>query len=404
MPLLANHEIAAGSILCASNTAALLTNAQTSGDMIATCVNNTDMNFIRPSDVATNLKLSITQAGTISSSWRLEWAISQPLHEVRALQMPVYFSTDAPGSLGNLLFISNSGAFANQYNYGPWTIAPNVCRKGWNLVTLDINKPTGSGGAPTRTMTVTNLRMNITIPAGYVGDFYFCPIYKNKYNRPKVCIGFDDALAPSAWTDGASYMLARGVKGYWCPPTAQLDTTGVTTAQLQTLHAAGWSIHNQTVSDTVLTGLTSTQVKGIVSQAQATLNDKGLTYGSRTICYPTGAVDDTVIQAVSELGYSGGGIVRQQVESHWDGVSQPMRLNRTNINVSTLGQMTALIDQAVDLGGYIVFFVHDLVGTPSAATFQGVVDYALRLRESNVLDIVSLQALLDELQRPRRQR
>ena len=94
----------------------------------------------------------------------------------------------------------------------------------------------------------------------------------------------------------------------------------------------------------------------------------------------------------------------------WDGFGQNFGIYRRTLDNTVYATNKASIDQAIKYGTACIFFGHNInVTGPNSSTisitdFRSTIDYALRLRDSNVLDIVSLQDLIDGIGAARRRR
>lgn len=254
-------------------------------------------------------------------------------------------------------------------------------------------------------MSLTHLRWVLTIPAGWTGDVYIGPIYKNRMNKPRVAIGFDDGAYSSQWTLGAQYMRARHIPGYFAPAVVQIDAGGVTTAQLQTLHSEGWSIHNHTYNHVDLTTVDDDAGTAEILSAQRWLNSKGLIRGAATLVYPTGANNAHVQDLCQSLGFNHARTVRTATERTWDGFEQPMNISAINIGGTSLSTLKSHVDDAIKFGGTAVFYAHAIDGVSlTQATFEGLIDYVTRLRDSNIIEVLSLQGLIDSQKSLRKER
>ena len=102
--------------------------------------------------------------------------------------------------------------------------------------------------------------------------------------------------------------------------------------------------------------------------------------------------------------------MRPQPDKLWDGFEQPRRINRWNTDQSfSLAQLKAAVDTCVKFGASVVFYSHAILDGATGSntervTYLGLVQYVARLAAGNVLDVVTLQGLIDGLTNPRRKR
>lgn len=402
-----NYQVTAGTLWLDAQTSALTTNAKgNGGTAVVTCTDNTDPTYIRPTSATKSLKLDVTTGGT-QTFWNIDWTIDETLTPLSNFSFAVWTNiTDFTGwSCG--LFLSKAATFADRYNYGPVAVAPNAARTGWNTFTLHRGTPSSVTGTPALTDTFTRVRLQFVIPANATGTWYIGPVYKNSYNRPKIVFSFDDQDA-SQYADGYQVLDTYGLPGSQCVQTS--FTGGLTVAQFNEMKADGWSFHNHSQTHPNLTGLTVAAAKEEMRLAQAWLDNNGFTYGRTTVVFPNGATNDAIDVAMGELGYTHGAIVRKQLDKLWDGFEQPRRINRWNTDQSSsLATLTGVVDDAIKFGSAVVFYSHAILDGATGSntervTYLGLVQYVARLAASNVLDVTTLQGLIDGMNFPRRKR
>ena len=402
-----NYQVTAGTLWLDAQTSALTTNAKgNGGTAVVTCTDNTDATYIRPTSATKSLKLDVTTGGT-QTFWNIDWTINETLTPLSNFSFAVWTNiTDFTG-WGCGLFLSKAATFADRYNYGPVSVAPNAARTGWNTFTLHRGTTSSVTGTPALTDTFTRVRLQFVIPANATGTWYIGPVYKNSYNRPKIVFSFDDQDA-SQYTNGYQVLDTYGLPGSQCIQTS--FTGGVTVPQFLEMKADGWSFHNHSQTYPNLTELTVAAAKEEMRLAQAWLDNNGFTYGRTTVVFPNGATNDAIDVAMGELGYTHGAIVRKQLDKLWDGFEQPRRINRWNTDQSSsLATLTGVVDDAIKFGSAVVFYSHAILDGATGSntervTYLGLVQYVARLAAGNVLDVVTLQGLIDGLTNPRRKR
>lgn len=402
-----NYQVRAGDLWLNSKISELTVNAKGNGGTATVVVtDNTDAAFIRPAGAVNSLKMEVTVSGT-QTFWNFDWTINESLVNLGRFSFAYWTNvTNFTGWIMTVL-VSELSNYSNRYNYSPVTVAPNSARTGWNTVTLDRATPSSTTGSPNIANTFTRVRIQMVIPADAIGTWYFCPVYKNGYNRPKVVFSFDDQDS-SQYENGFEVLDAHGLPGSQCIQTG--FGGGLTVEQFREMQAAGWSFHNHSVDHTNLTSVSLAAAEAEVVEAQAWLNDNGFTYGQNTIVYPNGATNDALDALWPSLGYTHGAIVRSQIEKHWDGFEQPFRINRQNTDQSfSLATLKSRVDDCIKYGGYEVFYSHAILDGATGSntertTYAGLVPYVARFRDANILDVPPLQGLIDGMTNPRQRR
>lgn len=402
-----NYQMTAGTPWLDSQVSALTVNAKgNGGTAVVTCTDNTDATYIRPVGAAKSLKLDVTTGGT-QTFWNIDWIINESITPLSNFSFAAWTNvTDFTGwVLG--VFVSEASNYANRYNYAPVTVAPNVARTGWNTFKLHRGTPASVTGSPAITNTFTRVRFQFVIPANATGTWYIGPVYKNSYNRPKVVFSFDDQDA-SQYANGYQVLDSYGLPGSQCIQTS--FTGGLSVSQFNEMKAKGWSFHSHSQTHPNLTTLTVEAAKEEMRLAQAWLDDRGLTYGRQVVVFPNGATNDAVDTAMGELGYTHGAIVRPQLDHVWDGFEQPRRLNRWNTDISfSLATLKGAVDDAIKYGSTQIFYSHAILdgatgSNTERSTYAAFISYVARLAAGNMIDVPTLQGLIDGMTNPRRKR
>lgn len=399
MPLTKNYEISSGSMLCDSRLSQVTRNG--SGNAVFTITDSTSPEHLRPAGIDNAIVLDVTGAPTGANAiQQLIWTINTTLLPISSFLQMIWTNNT---SITTSLRIAQAASMTPGYNYSH-TATPNAARVGWNAATFDRATPTSTTGSPNIANAFIRMRLEWIIPVGQTGRVVITPIYINKRSRAKVSFGFDDSYL-SQYTQGFTYLNARKIRGSHMIMTNLVDGgLGVTVANLNEMQDNKWSLHNHSVAHTNLTTVPIQQAKDEMREARDWMAARRLTKrGAKTVVYPGGATNDAVDMAMQELGYRYGAIVRAQVAKHWDGLDQPMRIDRFGVATSTsIANIVTQVDNTVKIGGNLILYFHDISavatgGNVSIATFQGVVDYVYKLEQSNVLDIVTLQEFIDGL-------
>lgn len=390
----ANYELVAPTLWLNSTTAALTSSARTTGDATVVVTDNTDRAYIRPLSATNSLKMEVTVPGTISSEWAFDWTISETLTDLSRFSFAYWTTITSSSTWSVEVRLSENSGYTARYNYLPIAVAPNEIRGGWNLVTHDRATPFSTTGSPDPGNTFVRVRLRVIIPAGETGVWYFSPFYKNGSNRPKIAFSFDDAYT-TQYTVAYQNLQARGM-----PASMNVRTSGIqlSDGQLQTLQDAGWSFHTLAGGTGDLTSLSVAAALTEVQTAQAYLNTRGLVSGRKTITFPAGGTNDALDAGLQTIGYANGAITGGRVTKYWDGLAQPMRISRISMSSVSLANLKAAVDQAVTFGCGAVFYVHDIQNPSTEYTnFMALLEYVAARRDAGLLDVVSVQMMIDGL-------
>ena len=400
---ISNYQTQAGVLVADSLVASLMSSSMVTGDAVASIANETDATWLRPVGTTNVLKVAVTSPGTVSSVYMLEWTINETMTTMGRFDVPIYSDLTNWTGVAVTGYFMVAGSFQNraEFNLSHSGLAVNTRSHGWDLRSYHRDDLAFFGTA-TRDSTYNRVRILLQFAAGSSPIWYVGPIHKNRMNRPKIVFSFDDGV-DEQYTNAFSYMRPRNVPGSLAINTGYIGSAArLTTTQLQEMHAAGWSVHNHTDLHADLTVDTFGAGRASVVAAQTWLAAQGLTRGAKTLITPNGADTADIRTMVTSLGYTHMAPTGGQQVKTWDGLSQAMSINRRTLDGTVFATNKASINQAIKYGTALVFFGHNINATPGSgvitiADFQATVDYAAQLRDDNILDIVSLQGLIDGL-------
>lgn len=395
-------ELQKGTPITVANIDNLVVNALASGDATVVVSTETASQWLKPAQATSMIKFDVTVAGTVTSTYNLDWTVHLPLEHVNRLSFATYWGPASVTGGWNLnVYVSETSAYANRYNFLPISISPNVFRAGeWNSTTLDMNTPNTITGTPSRTMVMQRIRMNIAIPASVTGTIYISPIYANYINTPSVMLVFDDGTS-SQYATAFKYMQKKNLVGALAITSG---TTQLTTPQYQDLATAGWSFHNHSATHADLSVLTQAQVLTELQTCNTYLSQRGLAYGNTTLVYPFGFTSANAIAAAKQAGFTHGVILRQQIEKNWTGLDNPFKISRYLMDTTTnLAAITALVEQAKTFQGSLLFVIHRvLVGATSSDTelsmFTGFMDYLAAEQNAGRIQVLALQDWVNRME------
>jgi len=420
-----NYELNAGTVFAVSDVNALVLNVQTGGDGTATVSNNTDTRYIRPGDTSPSIRFQQTVGGSSDVTWNIDWAINTTLTGINTISIPVYADLvgatngDVYGSGWNVTcYLATDATYANRWQYQPVSVLPNYMSSGWNLPTILFFNPSATTEISTLGSTFTRFRLQLRAKLGTTGALYFGTVRANQQQRTKVCFGYED-VDDSQYTIAWPYLQARGIRGsqHVVSDFVQNSAGVLTVAQLNEMYAAGWSFHNHSHSHAQLDTLSTAQIRADLTTCKNYMADKGWTYGQSTFVYPRGPYSSTFYdtmeaQVFPSLGITHARITRSNITYVRDGFEKPLRLNGIGTGAgATLATLKGYIDDAIKYGGgSVLFYTHDIdASSPgpngvTTAIHHGLVDYAYRLWQSNVIDVCCYQELIDGLTFLRRKR
>lgn len=376
------------------------------GDMPVQLTEVTTPTYLRPSGTTKVLRLQVG-LGTTTTTINIEWTINQILATQDCVGFMYYCASAVNPAFTCRIHLVETAAYSNYFQHEMAAQYPNVGQLGWNAPVSALNAPFSTTGSPSLNNTFQRMRIQIALLATNAVDLYICPVFLKVRQAPTFVFCFDDN-STSQYTEGFPYMTAQGLKGSLAVQTQA--GSGMSVANMQEMHTAGWSMHNHTQTHTNLGAVGLETALNEVRLAQATLNANGLTRGRDIIIYPNGSTNDTLEAALIQMGYRGGGaIVNGQPEHPLDGFANPMRLNRraTDISIS-LATLQQRIDGTINTGGVLVLYTHQILvgagaGDTERATFRGLVDYLAPLHHAGVCHVTTLSELYERTRgrRPR---
>ena len=291
------------------------------------------------------------------------------------------------------------GSFTNQF---VWATNRTAIHPGWNFISLakeDFtrrfmgNSPAGvptyvgqdPAGNPSWSQPMRWARVEVSAPSTQAASVSFDDLRFAVRATPAVVMSFDDADA-TVYQDAFPVMAARGMVGTSYVITDQVDNPDnpetMTTAQLQSLYAAGWDLGNHTLTHANLTTLSLAAAEQELSGAAAFLTNNAMPRGARFVAYPGGTVNSTVLQAMADTGMLTGRITSYRPLGL--PIDDPYQLpgSTTAVATLTLDQIKTRIDQAVTAGATINLIFHTF-GDPnldptyiqSVQEFTAICDY-----------------------------
>ncbi len=280
-------------------------------------------------------------------------------------------------------------------------------QEGWNLqqsycsASLTFPEWTVETGAPTCASTIEKWRIRATITINTTVTFYFGDVIANYYAKPQITIWAADG-DNTGYTEVYTYMQTKNMVGSYRPTIGEINQGGnpMSLANLLTMQAAGWSMHGGQSTSVIgnYTALSATALTAEIATVKRLSTDAGLMLGG--IYQPPGSATNQAVNAElvrqGFLGVVQGGNVSADPNGRpiYGGLINPLLWNVSG-DGNTLAQNIAVIDHAVKYGEAVSILFHKVDGTTTCdqACFRSTIDYLTRLRDANVLDVVTWEQL-----------
>jgi hypothetical protein len=320
---------------------------------------------------------------------------------------PVGGTTDITGVT---FYTVNNAGFTKFfiYNANVTTAGATGRTKGWNLLSWQRGDQTTTGGGYTHAETTSRLMLRVSLAANKSATFYLGDVLYGYATKPQIMVWAADNGA-GAYDTMFPYMQARYIPGSYMPTTDYLAAPSgsqITVAELQEMQTAGWSIVPHQTIGTALTSMTEAEIRAEIEEVFAVHQSYGFTY--RDMYYPAGGASNALADAVMAsygIRYANNSNTTngQKSKPLYGGMINPLNLWSYTADGKTAGEVATAINHAVKYGGYLGILWHDGSGADEA-TFKASMDYLYRLREANIIDLVSYQTFFTRFANPRKAR
>lgn len=362
--------------------------------------------YVKPSGVTKIFRAEVTAAGTVQSYYRFDFLISRTLVDVSVFQWPIYYTGGANADA--LFYVAKETGFTNLYTYQNASV--KLTSDQWNFISQSRHLPDGTAGTPAITDTFVRVRMRLSVPAGIVGTFYVCPIYANWYTKPQIIMTIDDGDT-SAYTKAFATLQPLGLTASLGlnKPGVGGSGTPVTTAQVNEMIAAGWSVHNHGASHGHMATMTAAELETEIAGPIDYWAARGITLDPDTFLLPFGE-RNTVVDVALATRYRYSCTATGSNFMTFDGVANPYQIFRRSMDEpTTLNALISNLDTAEKYGGVVIFYGHVVAdsastGQTSTATLLGLAREIARRRDANRVSSRNLHDLLTGLTNPRRRR
>jgi peptidoglycan/xylan/chitin deacetylase (PgdA/CDA1 family) len=205
---------------------------------------------------------------------------------------------------------------------------------------------------------------------------------------PKVVFMFDDGNETD-YTEALPYLSQYGYPAITYVNTDTIGADGrLDEAQLGELAAEGWLIGSHTTDHSNLHGLESPeQIEAKVAGAKQWLVERGFTDGARHFAYPYNGIDRQALEIVSKYHDTGRVAGFQPIALP----SNPQLLPADG--EADVDDARQLLDDAVQFGGVISLYYHNLADDDSLHRFQRVVDEIRERERAGEIEVVRIDRL-----------
>lgn len=303
------------------------------------------------------------------------------------------------------LYLSDQADFAT-YFYRTMSkdlLPARFTKNGWNLMYLHTSDFQSVGGPSWDT---TMIKLRIHLSSDNRNPVVIDSLRYQPKARTKVLFTWDDAHE-TQYTEGHLYTQPLGVNMTYYLETDAIDSANsLTSANLDTMYAAGDDHGNHTIDHTDLSSVSAAVGLLKITGARDFLNARSYTRASKHFAYPFG--EGAIIPSIQDTVESAGMVTARGVNFYLtgtaNGVSNPLSIGCFNLgSADSLAARKQNIDDALAEGNTVIFYGHKLVASAGDATewdiadFQALVDYALLKQNQDLLDIVTISEWYDGL-------
>lgn len=366
---------------------------------------------------ATRMKTVSTSGGAIALRYSpgaaVNWFVAG-----RTIDFDIFIETPIVSTTGfaGTFFLSNDSGFANYFQ------ADYLLRPGWNRVRLSRADFSVAAGTPSWDTDMARVQFSIAATASQITTAYFSNLRTGGWSRPQVCIMFDDGWE-SVIDTAKALMDSYGIPGTVAVVEDFVGDAGyMTSAELTTLHNAGWGMVNHSWKHgegaSSAPWLASSSVADCQTQIEHCrdyLISLGFTRDNEHLiyCSPFGEFTENYLTAAANAGCT---FFRGTMGTNVSQLSYPTLGDEWLINPSgvlrpwpclagtntwTSANMITHMDRNLAAGRSTIILFHSIVTTASAglewstANFTAFLQYLHRKR--GLVDFVTLPEMVRNL-------
>lgn len=407
-----NYLLSAGTVAVdtSAGTAGIVSQAVNSGDATWTVSEVTDEQYLwpkNPTKPTKALKIQCTGAGTVSSSYRIEFTVAIIPKSTHNLAYYTKGENLGGGTQIGEVRLGETSAFTNRYVWNTPASTSAGYESKWYSRILPMASPLSTSGTPDPAVSHVRLRCIFGASAGTTPTYYMGSIRHNTIAKSQVAIVFDD-IPVTDYSTAFPYMQDRGLVG-----SCAVDTAGanMTVAEMLEMQAAGWSMHNHTATHANLTPLTAAQIRTELETCRDFLRTNGLDSGPSVFVVPYGArnatVDATVLEYYPYSVFSQGETVGFPI---WQGIMNPSQCERVSMDAPVAAStVIGYINSAVARGNSIILYGHNVTtsaisGNTDVETFKPIMDHLYRLKAVGAVGNPNLEQFFRGMSSPRKRR
>jgi len=399
---------AQGMIWDASSGIASIVASSTFGPGSWTMEDNTDQQYIKTPGGTKSIRVQVD--GTLGLTAAFLDIVLDDLMLTNIHQFGLhYYSADVNGDgkvdIGEIgINLGNTTNYSSNYLYTFHNLLNTQSEvPGWSfgqMVKTEFNTATGT---PSLDSPFVRLRLRVAAPAGGKTDIYVDSLLYNFYCRPCVVFTFDDNNL-TQYTEAFAYMQPRKVPGAVAFTAINFGSgSHVSEAQMNEMLDAGWSIHSHGYTHPHYINMgTQAEMENDIQLNRDFLRAHGWDRNNSFV-YPYAEYNALLRQAIVARGYPIGVHAGSITDKLYPGIIQPLRIPRWTFDGLSSATMIANTSKAIRRGEACIVLIHH-VGTgggPTQADFRAYVDWCVRMRDSNVLDILNLEDYITRFTSPR---
>jgi peptidoglycan/xylan/chitin deacetylase (PgdA/CDA1 family) len=264
-------------------------------------------------------------------------------------------------------------------------IDPATLHLGWNKFIIKRDDWTvESGESLNNTMIKYRIRVKSSVNA--MADVTFHTSNINHKQKPKIILQFDDN-ANTPFTNAYPILEENNLVATWFVISDRFSKGGyVPLEDVHTLHDAGWTIANHTISHARLDLLSLDEQITEIKGCRDFLLDEGFTRGALHAAYPYGSWNQDTLTAMKQLGMKtgrDGGVAF----ANYPETVLPFNFKTTySLSTSTTFEtIQTVIDRAIKYGQTITILGHGVSDNPQISTtthtnvFQDMCEYLVNV-------------------------
>jgi|CXWL01.1.fsa_nt_gi peptidoglycan/xylan/chitin deacetylase (PgdA/CDA1 family) len=313
-------------------------------------------------------------------------------------------------------YLADTSGFANRIRFDVWPNSSYSRRKeGWNLVqsrcTPTLAAPDyvlEAGAFACATTSVSFVQIEVGLNSNASVTLYFGDIFYKYAARPKVYI-FAADNDKGVMTTMLPYMSARNIKGGYAPTTDELTGgSNITVADLLTLQAAGWTIHAHQSNSSGLnyTSMSVTDLRNEILHNAQVLTALGLQL-SKIYYYPGGNRNENTDAILQEFGFTHNPNSNPSADMNGRPYYGGLIGGFLTVGASELSAVNtiAVIKHAISYSEHVGILWHTMPTAGCDITcFQTVINELVRLRDANIIDVVTPDEVISQSYNPRKKR